>query len=258
MPLNVSRINFFLLSTLLLFSKLVHADSLSDLRNALVQLNNDAEVHATLQYTTKNQRNSSDETIIREGAVDMLIHFDSDGLKMQYDYDVMSRMEAENLMRANDPDAETPTLMAVNSIDATDVSRMLNATFGLSRLLDQATFVDESVERKNNKAFRKLNFTLPLEMLISDKQTRKYVNKFSNSFSVLIDDAGTPLESHLEFEGKGRAYIVIRVEASGETHSSYTVHDGRLLRTALTSINRWDSTFGSGEQVDTEKFLINE
>jgi hypothetical protein len=255
MTMNVSRLNVLFLSTLFLFPKVAFADSLSDLRNALMQLNNNAEVHATLKYTTKNQRDSSDDTTIKEGAVDIQIHFDSQGLRMQYSDEVMSRLEAESVKQVKDPDAETPTLMAVNSIDAVDVSRMLNATFGLTRLLDQATFIDESIERKNNKALRKLNFTLPLEILISDKQTRKYVSKFSNSFSVLIDDVGIPLESHLEFKGKGRAYIVIRVEASGETHSSYTVHEGRLLRTALTSINRWDSTFGSGEQVDTENIV---
>lgn len=258
MILNSLRHTLLLFFVAVWFSNTVYADSLSDLKEALILLNSDAEVNATLYYTTKNQRDSGDDSKIQEGAVDIQIHSNRHGLKIQYSDEVMSRIETESQMQAKDAEAETPTLMAVNSIDAVDVSRMLNATFGLTRLLDQATFVDESIEHKNNKTFRKLNFTLPLETLISDKQTRKYVNKFSNSFSVLIDDAGVPIESHLEFEGKGRAYIVIRVEASGETHSTYTVHNGRLLRTALTSINRWDSTFGSGEQVDNERVVLSQ
>ena len=241
---------------LVLFHQTANADGLADLKRALNSLNNKAEIRAHLSYSTSNTRNIGDETIQKYGSVMMSINANTDGLQMFYDDKVMTLLQTERALRADNEDAETPTLRAVNNIDAGDISRILNSSFGLMQLLKKAAFVNEQTIEKEGLTLRQLNFTLPLDSLISDKQIRKYVRTFSNSYQIIIDEQGIPIESHLVYEGKGRAYIVIRVESSGESHSQYAVHDGRLVRTGLTAIDRWDSTFGEGQNSEKEVLTI--
>ena len=72
---------------------------------------------------------------------------------------------------------------------------------------------------------------------------------------MIIADDGSPLESHFDYRGKGRAYIVIRVEAFGSNSSQYKVLNGRLLRVRSENKSGYSSTFGDGET--TETYTLN-
>jgi hypothetical protein len=234
----------------------VHADGVSDLRFALDKLSGNSDLKANYLFSYTNIRNEGGETRVTEGKASMLVENASSQLTITYDAETIRLLEVEANLRVEDEQAQAPTLLALSNIDADDVNRSIKATPGILRQLKQATFISEETLEKDGRTLRQLNFSLPLEALITDKQTRSYVTKFENSYQILINDDGVPVESHLTYEGKGRAFIILRVKASGESHAQYEVRDSRLVRTHSTAINRWDSIFGSGEQVDTDTVAI--
>jgi hypothetical protein len=239
-------------SFLLFSSQSIHADGLSDLTSALSMLHKKSDIKVTYEYRYTNSRGDGEDERQESGNVMMLAEANSNGLQLTYSTDVMQTLVVESKLRTEDEDADTPTRNALNDINAIDIHSVLNAAQGIEQLLTQATLVDETPIERAGKPLRQLNFTLPLETLIRDKQTRKYVKKFSNLYQIIIDADGIPIESSLTFEGKGRAYIVIRVEASGDVKSVYQIHNGRLVVTKSKNIDRWDTTFGAGEQISNE------
>jgi hypothetical protein len=234
------------------------ADGLSDLRFALGKLSGDSDLKANYLFSYTNTRNEGGETRVTKGKAGMLVENASNQLTITYEAETMRLLESEANLKVKDEDAQAPTLLALSNIDADDVNRSIKAASGILRTLKRATFISEEVLEKDGRTLRQLNFSLPLEALITDKQTRSYVTKFENVYQILINDDGLPVESHLTYEGKGRAFIILRVKVSGESHSQYEAHDSRLVRTHSTAINRWDSIFGSGEQVDSDTVAIIE
>ena len=160
------------------------------------------------------------------------------------------------MQKVEDESTPTPTLMAVNSIATTELRAMLSATVNIQRRLSQAIFIDEKPIEREGKQFRLLEFTLPLESIIDDKRTRGYVKKFESSYRVLIDEAGIPVETKLSFHGKGRAYVVLRVEAMGAGMSQYEVIGDRLVCVRSEYQNGWDSTFGEGEFTEVQELNV--
>lgn len=241
---------------LLLPSQIVLADGLDDLKSALSRLKNNSDINAEYEYRYTNVNDDDEDERSESGDVVMLVDSNTSGLQLTYSSDIMQALKYETALQTEDEDADTPTRNALRDISAVRISGLLNAAQEIEQLLDQANFIDETPLQRGGKALRQLNFTLPLEALIRDKQTRKHVKKFSNAFQIIIDEDGVPMESSLTYEGKGRAYIVIRFEASGDSSSRYQVHDGRLVRVQNEDINRWDTTFGKGEQISNETLHV--
>ena len=110
------------------------------------------------------------------------------------------------------------------------VAAFFASSFGLAMIADSRTAGDDD-----------LGFELPMEAIISDKTTRKYVDKFDASYHITIDKEGNPVESEMSFKGRGRAYIVLSVKAELSAKSTYQVYGERLLQ--LT--NEYEGTFKS-------------
>ncbi len=252
MNLFHSSISF---SVFLLFSGLssfsVSANGLDDLKSALSRLNKDVEIRADISYQLSTEREQSGESQFREGSVKLSVHSHENGLDTQVSSQVMQKLNEEAALRNENEDAQTPTIMALNNVDAVGINRYLTAAKGIERRVDQATFVNETTIERDGISLRQLNFTLPLESLIRDKQARKYVRKFSSSYQVLIDKNGVPVEEHLVYEGSGRAYIVIKVAASGSIDAEFQEYNGRLVRVKDEEVGRTDSTFGKYESIET-------
>ncbi|MBO1254404.1 hypothetical protein J3L16_01750 [Alteromonas sp. 5E99-2] len=246
---SISLSVFVLFSGLSSFS--VSADGLDDLKSALSRLNKDVEIRADINYQLSTESVQSGESQYREGVVDFSVHSHENGLDTQVSSQVMQKLNEEAALRNENEDAQTPTLMALNNVDAVDINRYLTAAKEIERTLEQATFVNETTLERDGISLRQLNFTLPLESLIRDKQARKYASKFSSSYQVLIDENGVPVEEHLDYEGSGRAYIVIKVAASGSIDTEFQEYNGRLVRVKDEGIQRTDSTFGEYEFIET-------
>ena len=111
-----------------------------------------------------------------------------------------------------------------------DLLVMFTSTANIEKRLSQASFLLEDKVELNSITRRRLKFDLPMEAIISDVNTRKYVDKFTCSYHIIIDDEGNPLQSEISFKGSGRAYLVlsVKVEQSGTSH--YKVYGDRLVQ----------------------------
>lgn len=244
-----------LLSAAVTLSTTAFADGLSDLKQALTRLQTESNISAVMDSSIISQRGEDKDRVIKKGHVQVQLKDGGDGLQVTYSNAVLRKIETESREKIANEEAETPTLDALRNLSATDFRSMLSAASSLERRLSQAKFIEETNTVFQGKPARVLHFTLPVESVISDKKTRGYVSKFESEYRVVIADDGSPLESHFEYRGKGRAYIVIRVEAFGSNSAQYKVLNGRLLRVRSENKSGYSSTFGDGES--TETYTLN-
>lgn len=259
MPNSRSLFTFTSLA-FLMGSSFAHADALQDLKSALEKLNSPEPVTAVYEreFTEVSDADDEDDRRERTGKVTVLISDGANGLQVTYSQDVLDKIELETQLKAEDEDADTPTLNAVGGISATQISRLLSSSNSLKRTIEKATFIGEEPHKYNDKDMRLLSFSLPLEALITDKKARGYVNKFEGTYRVLIDEHGIPLETRTEFKGKGRAFVVLSVTAEGSEFSQYQVVKGRLVRTKHEYSNAYSSTFGDNESSGLNTLKIRE
>lgn len=236
------------------FSFFSCADGLSDLKSALKLLDNTTEISATLVATTYFQQGEGEDKVIRNGEASISLNDSQQGLKITYSPETLAKLEHEASERVKNENAETPTLNAINKNSATSVKSILSAAPDILRTITRAKFISE--ENIKGKKQRKLNFELPVSAIINDKRTREYVKKFESQYSIIINENGVPLMSTLTFSGKGRAYIVLSVKASGFEQSSYQVVNQRLIRISNETGSTFNSTFGYSERKSSESLTL--
>lgn len=245
---------FAVLVCLGLSNFVAQADGLNDMKNALNRLQGNSQINAELASTTLNNRDEK----ITKGEVKVWLKDDETGLQVLYSDDILEKMELEARQRIEDEDAETVTLNAIDRINATELHEMLSAASSLLRRIDQAQFVDEQQDQYKDETVRLLRFNIPVEQIIRDKKTRSYVSKFSASYTIWIDDDGTPLQTRLEYSGKGRAYLFFKITASGSETAKYQVVDDRLVMLTQESNNENDTSFGVYENQEMRTLQVQE
>ncbi|WDD97219.1 hypothetical protein [Thalassomonas actiniarum] len=236
--------HFALLTLITLSSSFAQADGLTDLKSALARLQGTGHLSGELEAVTERTRGEDEDKKITKGQVKVWLEDDSQGLQVLYSKEVLSLMETEARLKAEDEDAQTQTLNAIDGINATDLHAMLSASSSLLRNIDQASFIDETAVEEDGQALRLLRFNLPMEFFLKDKEIRGYVKKFAATYNIWIDNKGYPTKSRVEFNGKGRAYIFFKITASGSRQTQYQVVDDRLVIVRSEEQNENTSTFG--------------
>lgn len=232
------------------------ADGLTDLMQALNSLQGKTPIKAKLSAKIVDNRGEGKDKRVRTGNVDVSLHDGEHGLQVTFSQQVLENIDIEADQKLKDEDVNTPTLNAIDRLEATELRSYVSAASSLLRQLERATFIDEQEIDYNGIAARLLNFEMPMESIVSDKKTREYVSKFQSNFQVIIDEKGIPLETKLDFSGKGRAYIVLSVKAYGNGTSKFTVIDNRLVKVHQEFTNGWDTTFGEGERTEVIQLAL--
>ncbi len=249
------------LSVLLLSASLsAKADGLNDLKAALERLNGNSPIKASYQVEFLDVSDADDEQERREtsGEVGVRVIDNDDGLQIIYSQEVMQLVETEAMQRTHDEEAETPTLNAIRDISARGLRNTLSASASLQRRLAKAEFVSEVAKEFEGKPARLLSFNLPLDAIISDKKTREYVKKFEGNYTILIDENGVPIEAKEEFNGKGRAFIVLSVSAASSAYNRYQVVGDRLLRIRNTYSSEFSSSFGDNMEAGSSLLMLEQ
>ncbi len=227
------------------------ADGLSDLKSALERLQGNSPISAILEATIIENQGEGKDKVVKNGNVEINLQDGEQGLQITYSNQVLKNADEESNLRVKDEDADTPTLNAVDRLEATELRALLSSASSLLRRLEQATFIDEQEVVYYGKAVRVLNFELPMRTIVNNKKTREYVDKFEGKFQVIIDDDGTPLETQLNFKGNGRAYIVLSLKAYGTGTTKFKVVNERLVTVHQEFTNGYESTFGERETTQT-------
>ncbi len=238
------------------FTQPVYADGLADLKQALERLQGRGPISAVLEATIIDNRGKGEDKVERNGQVAVDLEDGESGFKITFSHHVLNQVDVEANEKIKDEEANTPTLNAVNRIDAAELKTILSSASSLLRRLELARFIDEQAVVYDGRAVRVLNFDMPIETLVRDKRTREYVDNFKGNFQVIIDDDGTPIETQLDFKGDGRAYIVLTAKASGSGVSKFKVIDQRLVTMHQEMTTKFESTFGEREMTETMQLVL--
>ena len=227
-------------------------DGLNDLKRALKQLqNNTVPIMAELSSSFTEQHDDE----IKQGAVSVLLNDNPSGFSLTYNSNYLEKMALEKQAKAQDENTLSPTLDAASKLKAIDLHRALAASTDFLQFIAKGEYISEKLVKFNDQNIRLLSFELPMEAIISNKRTREYVDDFTANYQVWIDDAGIPLKSHLAFNGRGSAYLVLSVEAYGQNTEFYQLINQRLVIVNSESKHGSKSFFGDFERY--EKKVVN-
>ncbi len=244
------------LFTLSIYPTFSLADGLSELKNALNRLQSSDSITLELESLTIDTEGEGNDKIITPGGIKVWLKDNASGLQVFYSDDVLNSLEHEARLKAEDEEVQTPTLNAVDGIDASELHSMLSASSSLLRDINQAQFIDEKQAVHKGQDSRLLRFKLPMEFFISDKKVRSYVNEFEAQYFVWIDRDGAPIESRIEFNGRGRVLLFFKISAKGSTFSNYQVLDDRLLVVRKQSYFQNASNLGVFENSEVKTLNI--
>lgn len=231
------------LAAAMLFSGAAHADGLADLKSALQRLQAATPVKGVLKAETSRKVGEGSDVDEYAGSAAVTVEDGPPGLRLQYGRDLMARMDADQLAAAKNPNAKTPALYALKELGPDDLRPVVSAAENLARNIERATFKAEKTSEWQGRTARQLTFTVPSKVL-SDRE-RKYLKDFDGVYDVWIAQDGTPLASHLNLHGSGRAFVVVSFEFRHEERCTYALAGDRLLTTRQES--RISNT-GAGEK----------
>lgn len=236
------------------------ADGLTDLQAALERLDGSDPISVSYETQFLVVSDADDEDDRKENNALVRVHLtDSEqGLQITYSQAVMARIEAESMQKILDEETDTPTLNAVEDINATEMRDLLSASASLKRRIAKAEFVGEEQQEFDGQSVRLLTFNLPLDAIIDDKKTRDYVNKFDGKYTILIDSDGVPLESKTKFEGKGRAFVILSVKVNSSHYNRYQIIDDRLVRVLNEYHREFSSTFGDNLETGNSRLILDQ
>ena len=223
------------------------ADGLTDLKTALVRLQGQAPLKASIEAKTWSRQGDGKELEETNGLASVMVDDGSRGLQVLYSKEMLARLEVEEHAKEKNSKAKTPTLSAFKEFNSTELRPMISASSSMLRALEKHVFKSEKTESYNGKPARLLNFDFPLEKLPED--ARKYVKKFEGSLDIWIAADGTPLASRSTQNMSGRAFVVVSFENKVESESVYTQVGDRLLTVRKETKN---SSSGMGEKGETK------
>jgi hypothetical protein len=247
-----NSLTFLALTGTTLFSSASLSDGLADLQQALESLEGTTPISATLTNTFTEKRGEGKELKQQQGAADILLTDDGEGLQITYRKAILEAMEQEARQKSEDEDAPTPTQDAVNNLEASELKSKLSAAANLLRFIQKARYQGEETDICESGEVRLLHFDLPLEAVISNKKVRDYVKRFDGEYRIWIDEKGFPLKSEVNFSGNGRAFIFFTMEAQTHTQTYYQVVGDRLVildrRYHRAYDSSWDTSETRGEE----------
>lgn len=230
-----------------------YADGLKDLKRALKTLNNNTPITAIVESAYSQKRGKKNNIKTKTGLAQVNVQASNQGIKLFYNDETLEKLEIETQQKEVDAEKNTPTLNAIDDINIAELHNMLSSAPQILRLLNKATFINEEVISLDEQSFRQLNFTLPLETIISNKEVHEYVDDFQATYHIVINQEGIPVSSQTSFSGSGSAYIFFTMELTQSNKSSFKNIDGRLINIERTYKTYRRSTWGT---TDAEGYKI--
>jgi hypothetical protein len=212
------------------------ANGLEELKSALAGLQGASPVRASLVAQVSTNARDDDGRVRNASGTAMVSAEDGpQGLLLSYPRDIMRRAVEEGTARQSDAGAPIPTRNALNELDYSDVTLMLNAGDALLARLKGAKLKSERSEAWNNMPAR----ALTIELAVPKNQ--QFVDKQSATLEIWIGADGRPLASRTVNTSKGSAFVVVSFETRSREDRVYAVSGDRLL-----IVRRETSSSGSG------------
>lgn len=228
-------------------SNVKEALSIEAIQKALAEVSTTHPIAGELQVSFKDVEEFEGEPRESVGTVGFFINENPNGLTISYDKEVTNAIKQEAALRVEDEEAKTPTIDAIREVSTNTINRILSPISSVNSLLTHATLQEIEDIEQDGRRLKKMTFTMPVESFIRNKQVRKYVDKFDGKLTITATEEGVPVEMATVFEGSGRAYIFFSMKAAGSSLNRYEVVNDRLVMTFSERYNKYESTFGNGE-----------
>ena len=210
---------------LFLFSSLLHADTLADLKQRLASLNGATPVTAKVDYEFSNEE-GDDLSVKTEGRAGARVEDGAQGVTITWPRELIVRADEE----ARDPGGagvkKPGARRAVGAIGPMMVHDHLNAAAGLLQTLNQAELLEEKRDTWEGQPATLLVMKVNPQL---NAQARKYLKELTVTGRLWIGADGLPLAAEMQQYQKGRAYLVITFEATDHQEFRYTTVGDRLV-----------------------------
>ena len=232
---------------LLLFASvcaLARADPLTDLRAKLATLTGRDPVRAAVTYAFWNRRGDDKTPIVQESRISALAEEGPEGLRVTWAPELVSQVAAELRGQSEDPEAKTPTRLAMNDLNAVRLNGYLNAAPDILTRLQKAQLLEETFVPLKGQTVRHLLLRLSPPLSAHD---RKYVKELDATAQIWIGADGVPLSGEVRVRIKGRALLVLAFESDDEESLEFARTGDRLVVVRDTKRTR---TSGAGEAIE--------
>jgi len=210
---------------LLLFSPLLHADTLADLKQRLASLNGATPITAKVDYEFSSEE-GDDLAVKTEGRASARVEDGPDGITITWPRDVIARADEEARVPGGTADKRPGTRRAVGYIGPALVHDHLNAAVGLLQMLNQAELLEEKRDTWEGQPATLLALKVNPQL---NAQARKYVKELTTTGRLWLGADGLPLASETQQRQKGRAFLVISFEVTDRQEYRYTTIGDRLV-----------------------------
>ena len=224
----------------------VHADGVTDLKAALVKLQGNTPLKASIESKSWNRQGEGKKAEEMQATASVNIEDSTRGLQVMYSKDLLARLQSEERAKEKDANSKMPMTTTLKEFNANELRPMVSAANNLSHRLEPAVYKQEKQDTFNGKPARLLSFDIPVEHLSAKE--RKYLKTYEGKLDIWIDADGTPLASRVSETIKGSAFVVVSFEAKEDESVVYGVTGDRLVVLRKESKNL---SAGAGEQNET-------
>jgi hypothetical protein len=210
---------------LFLFSSLLHADTLSDLKQRLTTLNGATPVAAKVDYEFSNEE-GDDFSVKTEGRASARVEDGVDGITITWTRDLIAQVEEEARDQGGAGVKKPGARRAVGAIGPMMAHDHLDAAAGLLRTLSQAELLEERRDTWEGQPATLLVMKVTPKL---NAQARKYLKELTVTGRLWIGADGLPLAAEMKQFQKGRAFLVITFEATERQEFRYATVGDRLV-----------------------------
>lgn len=249
--------NIIVLLIIFSISPLSQANGLTEVKNVLNKLNGYSPFSANVEsaYTEKRGKKKKQKT--KKGLITLTINDTTRGFELLYSKETLRILDKEISEKEQNDEADTPTLNAVNHVGISEMKEMTSSAASLLRFINKATFVNEQNITRDGRQLRQLNFTLPLNAIIDNKEIYEYVDEFEGNYQLVIDDNGVPIDGTISFNGSGSAYVFFTMSMTQNNTLHYRLINDRLVNVRKTFQSKRRSTWGKTESSGYKILIIN-
>jgi hypothetical protein len=235
-----------LLILLLLSCCLLHADTLTDLKQKLAKLDGATPVAAKVDYEISNEDREDDQTTQTQGRASAQVEDGPAGITITWARELINQSEEAAKEQSEARERKSGARRALGGIGPMMVRDHLNAAPGLLRMLNQAELLEEKRDTWEGQPVTLLVLKLNPQL---NAQARKYIKELKLTGRLWLGADGLPLAAETRQFRKGRAMLVISFEATDTEAFRYATVGDRLVTLLHTKAN---SGSGAGHRTQTK------
>lgn len=225
-----------------------HADALSDLRARLQKMTGSDDLKATVQFENWDRDDDDDKPRIVDGKISAQVEQTANGLKIEWDHDVLQQATQEVRKHKVDPEKPTPTREALSALTPYDLQQYFDSADRLLNILQTATLTGDKADTLDGKPVRLLSYTSKPALSVHD---RKYIKSIEAGGKLWLDAAGYPVALEDGYTVHGSVMMVISFSGIERDEYHYARIGNRLVTTQHVAENTHSGAGDHGQTRET-------